>query len=223
MEHENAPKIERVSDQEVWLLGDNGAETRIRRICGKIRVGMPDEFPCIEDAGKGTKHEDSGYCDIHDVEVQLVSKSRNTYEVLIDTDRKRSLLDYLATTSQSESEHHTSVDSEIELLESIVASLVRNNKDNITPKIGDDIAKVVQKLGNLKKIKVETLKKEKLDTEVITRFLKSVLGVIKMHTSSQTAKLIITDIINNVAVPMMNRDEMTRMDRRLFKEGVVNE
>jgi hypothetical protein len=46
------------------------------------------------------------------------------------------------------------------------------------------------------------------------------MGIIKMHSSAQTAKLIIMDIITNVAVPMMNRDEMTRMDRRLFEKNI---
>ena len=220
-QHEDAPKIERVSDQEVWLLDVEGK--RERRICGKIRVAIPDEFPCTEDAGKDTKHEGSGYCEVHDVKISLVPKSQNTYEMLINPDRKRSLVDYIVDTSQSDSEHHTSVDSEIELLEAIIAKLVNSNNAAMTGKVADDIAKVVQKLGNLKKIKIETIKKEKLDVEVISKFLKSVIGIIKMHTSAQTAKLIIVDIIGNVAVPMMNRDEMTRMDRRLFEKTVISE
>ncbi len=217
-QHENPPNIERVSDTEVWLLDEEG--TRNRRICGKIRTGIPETFPCTEDAGKGTKHEGAGYCETHDIEIQLTPKSQNTYQALIDPERQSTLLDYLNRTSQSESEHHTSVDSEIELLEALIANLVNNNTSNITFKNADDIAKVAQKLGNLKKIKIETLKKEKLDAEVIGRFLKSVLGIIKMHSSAQTAKLIIMDIITNVAVPMMNREEMTRMDRRLFEKSI---
>ena len=218
MQHENAPKIERVSDKEVWLL--NEKDQRVRRICGKIRVGIPDEFPCVEDAGKGTNHKGSGYCETHDIEIQLIPKTRNTYEMLVDPERKRSIMDYLAHTSQAETEHHTSVDSEIELLEAIIAGLLKTHGEAITPKIGDDISKIAQKLGNLKKIKIEAQKKEKLDAEVVGRFLKSVMGIIKMHNSVQTAKLIITDIITNVAVPMMNRDEMSRMDRRLFEKNI---
>ena len=218
MQHENAPKIERVSDQEVWLLDDK--DQRVRRICGKIRVGVPEEFPCTEDAGKGTSHLGSGYCETHDISIQLTPKTRNTYEMLIDQNKQKSILDYLARTSQAETEHHTSVDSEIELLEAIIANLLKTHGEAITPKIGDDISKIAQKSGNLKKIKIETLKKEKLDSEVIGRFLRSVMGIIKIHSSAQTAKLIIMDIITNVAVPMMNRDEMTRMDRRLFEKNV---
>ena len=217
-QHENPPAIERVSDTEVWL--QDGEGKRLRRVCGKIRVGVPEEFPCTEDAGKGTQHEGAGFCETHDVEIKLTPKSQNTYQALIDPERQSTLIDYLNRTSQSE--HHTSVDSEIELLEALIANLVNNNTSNITFKNADDIAKVAQKLGNLKKIKIETLKKEKLDAEVIGRFLKSVLGIIKMHSPGQTAKLIIMDIITNVAVPMMNREEMTRMDRRLF-EKTINE
>ena len=217
-QHEIAPSIERVSDIEVWLLDEEGI--RSKRICGKIRVGIPEEFPCIEDAGKETEHEGAGYCDTHDVEIVLTPKTRNTYEALVDPNSQRSVMDYLARTSQSGTEHHTSVDSEIELLEALIASLIKSEGAAITPKKADDIAKVAQKLGNLKKIKIETMKKEKLDAEVVGRFLKSVLGIIKMHSSSQTAKNIIMDIITNVAVPMMNREEMTRMDRRLFEKSI---
>lgn len=219
-QHENAPKIERVSDQEVWLLDEN--EKRSERICGKIRAGVPEEFPCTEPAGKDTKHEGAGYCELHDLEIKLTPKSRNTYELLVDPERQRSVMDYIARISQSETEHHTSVDSEIELLEAVIANLLKTHGNSMTSKVGDDIAKVAQKLGNLKKIKIETLKKEKLDAEVVGRFLKSVLGIIKMHTSSQTSKLIIADIITNVAVPMMNREEMSRMDKRLLNK-VINE
>ena len=191
MSQHDALKIEKVSDTEVWLLDKEGK--RLERICGKTRPGIPDEFPCTEPAGKGTKHEGEGYCELHDIDLQLVSKPRNTYEILIDPERKKSVLDYLALSAQDNSEHHTSVDHEIELLESIIAKLLDTNKDTLTTRVADEIAKVVQKLGNLKKIKIDTLKKEKLDNEVIARFLKSILGIIKMHTSQQTSKLIIGD------------------------------
>ena len=217
--HEKVPNIERVSDQEVWLLDEE--DQRIRRICGKIRPGMPDEFPCEEDAGKDTAHENSGYCLVHDVSIDLIPKGRNTYERLINIEEKRTLLDFIVNTSTDESEHHTSVDSEIELLEAIIAKLVDANKDSLTTKGADDIAKVAQKLGNLKKIKIETLKKEKLDSEVIAKFLKAVMGIIKMHTSIQTSKSIIMDIITNVAVPMMNRDDMTKIDKTVFQKAIM--
>jgi len=220
MQHDKIPKIERISDVEVWLLNDDN--DRIRRICGKVRQGIPAEFPCLEDAGKGTEHEGAGYCDIHDISVQIVDKVRNTYSSIIDLDKKRSVMDYLVRSSQEESEHHTSVDSEIELLEALIASLIEDNKTSITPKKADDIAKVAQKLGNLKKIKIEAMKKEKLDSEVVSRFLKQIMGVIKMHTSQQTTKNIIADIISQVVVPMMHRDEMTPTSKKLFK-SMVNE
>ena len=218
MPHEKAPNIERVSDQEVWLLDDEN--NRVRRICGKVRKGVPDEFPCTEDAGKGTAHEGEGYCEVHDVEIVMSPKTRNTYEMLVDKERKKSFMDYIVGAASSESEHHTSVDGEIELLEAIIASLVKTHGDSMTPKVADDIAKVAQKLGNLKKIKIETIKKEKLDSEVVARFLKSIMGIIKMHTTSERAKVIIADIVQNVAVPMMNRNEMSQMDKRLFEKQV---
>ena len=217
--HEKAPNIERVSDQEVWLLDEE--DKRIRRVCGKIRAGMPDEFPCTDAAGKDTAHENSGYCSIHDVVIDLIPKGRNTYERLINIEEKRTLLDFIVNISTDESEHHTSVDSEIELLEAIIAKLVDNNKDSLTTKGADDIAKVAQKLGNLKKIKIETLKKEKLDSEVIAKFLKAIMGIIKMHTSITTSKSIIMDIITNVAVPMMNRDDMTKTDKAVFRKAIM--
>jgi hypothetical protein len=220
MQHENIPKIEKVSDTEVWLLNEDG--TRTRRICGKVRNGIPEEYPCTEDAGKGTKHEGAGYCQEHDITIEISQKVRNTYSAIIDLDKKRSIMDYLSRSSQEETEHHTSVDSEIELLEALIAAILEANKESITVKKADDIAKVAQKLGNLKKIKIEAMKKEKLDSEIVSRFLKQIMGVIKMHTSQQTTKNIIADIISQVVVPMMHREEMTPTSKKLFT-SMVNE
>jgi hypothetical protein len=127
----------------------------------------------------------------------------------------------LAISSVTKSEHHTSVDSEIELLESLIALLVQKHAPSMTTKNADEIAKVAQKLGNLKKIKMESMKREQLDSEVVGKFLRSVLGVIKIHTSQQTAKMIIGDIITNVAVPMMHKNEMTDVDEKIFKRLVT--
>ena len=217
------PRIERVTDHEVYLLAEDGIRTK--RICGKVRENIPEEFPCVRNAGEGTSHFNIGFCKEHDTGIELKPKSKNTYEILITPENKSKFLDYLVTVSSSESEHHTSVDSEIELLESIVLTMVDKytKGDTLTLKQGDDLSKIVQKLANVKKIKIEALKKEKLDSEIVAKFLSGILGIIKMHTQGETTKRIVADIMSNVVVPMMNRDEMTRTDVKDFKKMALIE
>ena len=94
-----APKIEKVSDNEIYLLSPEGYRTE--RICGKVRDGIPDEYPCVNKAGQGTTHSGVGLCSEHDTSMLPKSKPKNTYELLIDKDDKRTVLDYLAITSSS--------------------------------------------------------------------------------------------------------------------------
>ena len=217
------PRIERISDQEVYLMSPDGIRTQ--RICGKIRDGISAEYPCVNKAGEGTSHFGVGYCSEHDTTLMPKAKTRNTYEVLIDKENKRSIIDYISIVSASENEHHTSIDPEIELLEALIASILSkmSKQETLTIKNAEDIAKLSEKLAKLKKMKIDALKKEKLDSEVVAKFLGGVMGVIKMHTQGETTKRIMLDIITNIAVPMMNREEMTRVDADTFKGMVVGE
>ena len=206
-----APRVEKISDDEVYLLSPENIRTE--RICGKIREGIPGEYPCVTKAGHGTTHSGVGLCSEHDTTSLAKAKPRNPYELLIDKDNKRSILDYIAITNSSKNEHHTSIDTEIELMEALVASqLSRVQENTLTPGQADDIAKLIDKLSKLKKIKIDASKKEKLDSEVVAKFLGGIMGVIKMHTKGEQTKRIMLDIITNIVVPMMNREEITKTD-----------
>ena len=82
----------------------------------------------------------------------------------------------------------------------------------------DTILKSAEKLAKIMKVKIDSIKKDKLDSEVIAKFLKSVLSIIKMHIPGEASKRILTDIISQVIVPMMSRDEINSTDIKTFKE-----
>jgi len=213
-----ALNTEKVSDDEIYLLTGEGH--RGKRICGYIRPGIPDTYPCTNDPGKGTTHLGVGYCAEHNGRFELTPKPKNTYELIVKRKEKKNVLDYIVASNNLETEHYTSVDSEIDLLTGMITSVL-SGYDEKTPIANSDIAnisKLVEKLAKVKKIKIDSLKKEKLDSEVVAKFLKSVLGIIKLYSPGATSKRIMADIITNVVVPMMNKEEITRADIKTFKE-----
>ena len=62
------PKIERLSEIEVYMLKNGNRE---QRICGAKREELPEEYACMTPAGFNTGHVGIGYCVAHDPDKNL--------------------------------------------------------------------------------------------------------------------------------------------------------
>lgn len=201
------PKIKVISHDEVYLLDNE--DNVIKRICGAKREGIPEEFPCTNNAGEGTKHEGAGRCLIHD---KALSKhqERNTYTILIDKDKPRTILDYLTLSTSLDSNRLKNVDSEIQLLESSIASVLEKHKDTMTMKTAKELSQIIEKLGRLKQIKIDSDKKIQLDFGVVTKLIKGVMLAVKMHINSpEVFRRIISDILVTTINPMMASGDLS--------------
>lgn len=206
------PKIEKVSEDEIYLLDHEG--NRTKRICGSKREGIPEEFPCVENAGKGTSHQGVGRCKLHDKSVQKSSKQKNTYEIILKDKNPSTLLDYLAAVSSLDPEHLTSLDPEIQILQGILSKYINQLKDaeNISIRQIDEISKIVTRLGNLKKEKADSIRNMQIDFRVVDKFIKNIFGIIKRRTTKEVSQKILNEILQNVVTPMMNKEEIEQDD-----------
>lgn len=216
IDEEKVSDIDKVTDDEVYLIKEDGNK---QRICGAKRSGIDEKFPCISPAGKGTSHEGIGKCKLHDTSVTANKKSKNTYEIIVDPQKKKTLLDHLVDVSDLRNEHHTNLDSEIEALEALIGHNLQNimEEEDISTNRIVQISKLIKDLAAVKNIKINALKKEKLDSEIVAKFIKNIIDIIKNHSTADKVQQIIADIIQKVISPMMFREEITKKDLREFK------
>jgi len=206
------PKIERITEDEIYLLSPD--DIRTKRICGAKREGIPEEYPCLEPAGAGTTHKGVGKCVKHDKALQKSLKKVNTYEIIINDKEPKNLLDYLTAVSTLDPEHLTSLDPEIQLLQGIVSKYINQVKDaeNVSMKQLDDLSKVLSRLGNLKKDKADSIRNMQIDFKVVDKFIKGIFAIIKSRTTREQSQKILSEILQNVVTPMMNKEEIQKDD-----------
>lgn len=203
------PNIEVISHDEIYLLDQNN--NRTKRICGAKREGISEDFPCMEVAGLDTSHPGIGRCYLHDHQISMVKKT-STYRQMIDVDGKdKNLIDFLSLADTLEIEELTSVDSEIKLLQSMITMLLSSNP-KITSKKASDISRMLEKLGRLKSLKVESAKKAQLDFTVVNKLLKGIIMSIRMHVSPEAAKRVIADVLTTTINPMMSSGDLSYGD-----------
>jgi len=204
------PNVRIVSHDEIYLLDPEGKE--IKRICGETREGIPDSYPCMEEAGLGTKHLGVGRCYMHDNKALVSSNKENTYSTFIKVeDDNRTFKDLLNLTDSQDTENLTSIDSEIKLLQALITNAL-TGKAEIKMKTSIEVARMVEKLGKLKQLKVESAKRAQLDFQVVNKLIKGIMLSVKMHTSPESAKRIIADIIITTINPMMSSGDLSYGD-----------
>jgi len=209
------PKIEVISHDEVYLLDPEG--NRTKRICGAKREGIPGDFPCVELAGLNTTHSGVGKCHLHNKSLE-VAKKISTYHKMIEVNiENKTLKDFLNLTETQDVEDLTSVDPEIKLLQGMI-SMRLSGQEGLSAKDATDVSRMIEKLGRLKSLKVESAKKAQLDFTVVNKLLKGIIMSIRMHVSPEAAKRVIADVITTTVNPMMSSGDVSYGDINELKK-----
>jgi len=194
------PNIEVITPEEIYLTDLEGRRTK--RICGAEREGIPKEFPCVEAAGLDTRHPGIGRCAKHDI-LAIKINPKSTYGLISKSKTPSTLLDYLDQALSIDPIHSTSFDTEIALLQGILTMMIDTLGENPSVKRLDEIGKQAERLAKLKQIKMDSARRAQLDFKVVGRLVKGIFIAIKMHTSPEASKRIISDILTSTINPMM--------------------
>ncbi|NHJ46158.1 MAG: hypothetical protein FK733_00085 [Asgard group archaeon] len=198
------PKVERITEFEVYLLDEQNQ--RIKRICGHKRNAVPNEFPCLVDAGYGTEHSGVGFCLKHDS-----TGMKSDFLISGETDFPETVRSAVDRIRDMDDSQMSDLDGDIKvlyaLLQFIMTGTGTDDNNRVLSKEGVKTAtQIIQKIIDAKKTKHDLRKTMSIDVKMIRAFLNQVLGIIRRNVDEATSNRIFTEILQQVVFPMQRKE-----------------